>query len=546
MKPRTHIFLTEEIIEEALGNNNKVEIPRVDYHSAEIVGTVGHYKVDLNLLEVIKNNRQQFRAGLIGPDGYPDLITGQRLIHVDHGNRGPNTNDWLEHLWESCQTPPFNTPQVKAFVLGYLAHAPGDIFVHTFVNKYAGGKFKLGENAIKHMVLEWYIGKRTPDLTSYKASIAGVKDFIYKKMVFAKPDTHLHQTLLRGPGTKYSIPRIFSTLRNELQRDIDDYDNKIRDYNRKIDNKKRAADDCEPSDPTCSAVLLRAQAVAIEAEKQLFIGRHGPIRAYKKEWRDDVDGGLKAWPKVSHEIAEAILFNRDGADLDAAQDIAESYVEDHLISMLGAPDIAVDFSITIIDILTFIPDIEQIIDEMKADLLNYLLKRAFGMSVEDIKNYLKNPEVHFDHILNRGGGVHITLEETNRELAIADSGYSYPDKRFNYANIPFAYNTVILTKLMLLEVGEVNRLLEDLGATARLDAERPNAILGFIRSLDADYKWNSGGDRMVVAEDQSAYEQIFMEIFPTASQPQTPIEPTQSERNVAGWLIPILHTIMNE
>ena len=39
------------------------------------------------------------------------------------------------------------------------------------------------------------------------------------------------------------------------------------------------------------------------------------VRAYKIAWIEDIDDCLKEWPYLSHEIAEAITFNPNGADV---------------------------------------------------------------------------------------------------------------------------------------------------------------------------------------------------------------------------------------
>ena len=62
-----------------------------------------------------------------------------------------------------------------------------------------------------------------------------------------------------------------------------------------------------------------------------------------------------------------------------------------------------------------------------------------------------------------------------------------------------------MSKLILLSQSEVNRLLSDLGSSARL--QQPNVMLGFINTLDGDNQWSNG---MVFAQDCNAYRQIFM------------------------------------
>jgi hypothetical protein len=61
--------------------------------------------------------------------------------------------------------PGNRTPAINAFAVGYLTHAAGDMFGHTFVNNFTDGDFAIlppdgPENAIKHVILEGYVDKR--------------------------------------------------------------------------------------------------------------------------------------------------------------------------------------------------------------------------------------------------------------------------------------------------------------------------------------------------------------------------------------------------
>jgi hypothetical protein len=536
-KPVTHVYLAEVARADAL-DDGMVTIPLVDYETGKIIGTIGSYRVGQETLNALRQHPDQFRAGVIGPDAYPDIMTGQQLIHPDGRPGGPTSNDWLEYLWDSSQKPPYATAPVRAFVLGFLAHAAGDMYGHTFINHYTGGNFELGENAAKHIVLEGYIGKRTPPPSSYDFSIAGVEDFIYKQMVDARPGSMLEGKLLTGDSATYSVPYLFSTLRNNLQRDIDGYDGKISDYNRRIDEKKTAADKCKLTDLSCSAAALLTEAGALELEKQGYIARNGAGRAYKVKWRDDIDSGLSAWPELSHEIARALTYNPGGADVDAASEAANGYVEDHLISMMGAPDVGVELLANLADILSVVPGAKEAFEEMARDLFDYLLEKATGLTVDEAKGYLTSPERYFDALMGQGAGEYTSLAQINALMRLDDPGYSNPDERFDYREFPAAYNTVIMIKLLLMEPSEVNRLLKDLGSSDRLPERapggllgsliaqvnrflstlrasnrqqgRPNAALGFIRTLDGGNEWHNHAEKLVLATDMAAYRQVFM------------------------------------
>ena len=503
--PTAHVYLGQQALDDAL-DDGKVTIAKVDYSSGAILGTIGTYAVDAKILAALRSNPAQYRAGIIGPDAYPDILTGQRVIHPDVIETGilGGSNTWLRYLWDRSAVT--NTPAVRAFTVGYLTHGAGDMFAHTFVNNFAGGTFAIKPpagpaNAIKHFVLEGYMDKRLDrqalNANLYNTNINGVESFIYQNMIDARPGTVLDRQLLRsgGGGTKTSIPRIYSTLRARLVRDIQAYNDKKADYDR------RAAA-CRTFDFSCSRA-------AILAGKAAYILRNGIIVTYKEAWRDDIDSGLKAWPAVSDGVAKALFFNPNrSADTAKAEAILKRYITDHLLSMSGAPDfvgLTIGVIGDIIDAIT--PDfLLEPIRQLKEDLLNTLLKSAIGMTKDELKEYLTKPDKYFDQVLGRGAGENVTLARFNADyLRIRDTGFNNPTEAFDYRKVPAAYNTVTMSKLTLLNSTELNRLMADLGSPNR--STEPNVMLGFIPTLDGSNQWLNG---MLLARNCNTYRQVFM------------------------------------
>ena len=136
------------------------------------------YTVDARLVSALKAWPAFYNAGVIGPDGFPDIIYGQQIVHPDH------TGQWLRYMyrqaWAAQSDPQYSADQraqILAFVYGYLTHAAGDMWGHTFVNDFAGGVFPsvtktfsdLGSGdtrrlliALRHIVSEGYVGDATP------------------------------------------------------------------------------------------------------------------------------------------------------------------------------------------------------------------------------------------------------------------------------------------------------------------------------------------------------------------------------------------------
>jgi hypothetical protein len=490
-KPTMHVFLADEALRDAL-DDGKVSLYRIDYSTRRVLSKLGDYVVDPQILEALRSNPQQYRAGVLGPDAYPDILTGQQVIHPDAKETGikAGSDAWLQYLWDrSFQS--ISTNAIKAFIIGYLTHAAGDMYGHTFINHFSGAPFVIQppygpENAIKHVVLEGYVDKRL-DAQAFSSgffniSIAGVEDFIYQTMIDARSGSPLDSELLMSGagGTQFSIPRIYSTLRANLEREIP--------------RLRKAASNCQWWNPTCSRVILNLRA------------------DYNQAWLEDIDLGLRAWVDVSHQVAQALFFNSSRkANTQQADTILEKYVTNHLLSMSGAPDfvgLTAGIINNIVEAIT--PEfLLAPIQQLKEDLLNTLLKAAIGMTKQELTAYLTNPEQYFDRVMASGKGVNTTLKTFNAEyLSISDRGYNNPSEAFNYLNVPAAYNTVTLSKLILLGADEVNRLLQDLGSAAQLS--QPNIMLGFIRTLDGDNQWSNPSGQMALAQDCNTYRQVFM------------------------------------
>jgi hypothetical protein len=574
-KPRTHLFFAEEALKDAL-DDGKVTLYEVDYRSGRVLGTLGSFAVDERILFALRQCPKQYRAGVLGPDAYPDIVTGQQVVHphASHaltGDAAGGSNAWLTHLYNQAfvsrpwdKLPPhlaklvprYDTPAIQAFVIGYITHAAGDMYAHTFVNNFSGGEFMLTpdpRNALKHILLEGYIGKRTPIIwdgaaggvidpnwkggsfaqlaqseaarngvtvdemarrldtrlvTESDVSIDGVTDFLYSEMTWAKPNSILEKRLLVGEGAGKSIPAIFSALRNELKKDVDRYDDLLKGKTK-----------LKPSDT-------------------LWLQVEGPKIGFKRRWIEDIDKGLKQWPKFSHEIGQALLFNErgGGADVSRAKALASAYIKDYLAYMGPIPDFVVDgvkLMSEIIDALTpSFPFLKELLAELKRDAINYLMRSATGRSLDEWADFVKNPERHFDPILNAAGGEHpgrtarrITLAQFNRDhLKIADTGFA-SGETFRIEDFPPGFNTVQMSKMILLGETGMKDLLAVLEKRGLPKPKLPgggfrNVMLGFLQSLDNDNQWQGIASKganpsatLVFAQDGGAtYQRLFMRV----------------------------------
>src|SRR5262249_42054673 len=125
------------------------------------------------IVEAIAKYPSYYYAGAVGPDGFPDFLFGQSVIHpID-------TGVWVQRLFDmawAAQTDPTYSPeerlQALAFAYGFATHAAGDMFAHSLVNEFADGVFpSLSDivqssadlaNGLRHFMVEGYIGDATP------------------------------------------------------------------------------------------------------------------------------------------------------------------------------------------------------------------------------------------------------------------------------------------------------------------------------------------------------------------------------------------------
>ena len=165
---KTHLWIGQRIIED-LERDCKVEVAGK------------REAVDPELCRSILDNRQSFLAGVIGPDGFPDLITGQTTTHPGIASDW-QTSDWLRHLYTDAPAG-----ERLAFAAGYVVHAGSDTFAHSYVNAYAGDVFVLTDERaveLRHFLLEKYIDARLPAGTPDPAALRVPAEFVRDRLIY--------------------------------------------------------------------------------------------------------------------------------------------------------------------------------------------------------------------------------------------------------------------------------------------------------------------------------------------------------------------------
>ena len=87
---------------------------------------------------------------------------------------------------------------MKAFVVGGLSHAAGDMYGHTFVNNFTEGNFAATppENATKYIQLETFVD-RTRRFTGYMTAIP--------RVVYRALDGHIHELSVTSNWSHFDI-----------------------------------------------------------------------------------------------------------------------------------------------------------------------------------------------------------------------------------------------------------------------------------------------------------------------------------------------------
>jgi hypothetical protein len=623
--PTTHVYLAQKAWEDA--QDGKVTINTVDHDGRSVNGTKGDYDVSPEILIAIRQNPHAFYAGVLGPDAYPDILTGQMRIHPpghgyggpDANTNGPGTDAWLTKLWNAAHTGADRTNPNLAFATGYLSHAAGDMFAHTFMNTFTGGIFDLtgGANGVKHIVLEGYVGARVPafnpvsypfggifggeavptngSLPIYEAVDRfgidnGVREFIARTMI-DPPAVAVGVGQAGGveKNRQFSIPAIFSDLRQELRSSVSAYEAQDSQYAARANYTGRLAywaytdmpavvaracgkkatetpaacpdptfspSTCPPEYPTgdpgmCFLGLAGAAGFAV-AMSFLSAGANVEWGAWKtlglrelnyirqRSQIHEIDLGLESWIETSHNAALAWFFNPDGSpDVSGFIDEYTWFATHRLISMTtGLPSWPIDTFGAIVD---FIPNlIKPHFEKMKRDFVEYIIQTTFGMDSRSFRDKYTKPYLLLDS-LYAGNRPSMSIARINAimnvpSFDISDIGNPVVTRKTWTVDVtpqqkifPAAYNTMVMIKLLMMKPSEVDRLIRDLGGAATLGPQLGNSIENNPMLGFAETIDGShqwlNGKKLVFARECSVYRQLFMNQRPWPALPNEPTDP---------------------
>ena len=295
-KPYTHNYGGDNAYADAV-NDCAVTIENRDYNLAP------------KLCEALRLKRAHYNAGVVGPDGYPDLIMGQGIIHpgaddpatpevegdnpataADEGTTGAWLKWVLRKAWEAqAAGSPYGDQEqleILAFAYGFLTHAAGDMWAHTLVNDLSQGVFppvkeiptdlEKAKIAFRHIIIEGYIGDATPgfdgnpDRTEVPGEPGQISDdethaiayetppdeFLWQVFVGRQADAQGHMTqALPGQPTvaRGALIEFFYELRDDLYDDASTFtsvDDAINNLNGIIAHWEQVGRLCNPDADT--------------------------------------------------------------------------------------------------------------------------------------------------------------------------------------------------------------------------------------------------------------------------------------------------------
>ena len=441
-KINTHLFAANLALEDAL--DGTVNIP-----------PFGDLPVAKAAHSALNRYPATYRAGVLGPDLFPEMYSGGWAIHSDLlATEGWVTDDWMRHVWSKARAWPKAEEQdrVMAFAYGWLTHAAGDMFAHTYVSRKGDGAWVSGpqfpkphSTAIKHIVLEGFIGARTPetDITM------DVWPTFVAEVLIKDPEVRRHTRNLKHYQTWL---RIYDWIGPQLQKAKAEMNNNVRDD--------------APYWMKCVA---------------------NPVPCARKEqletWRFDIDHGLRALVDSSQTLGEKLMQGetRDGIG------VMTGWASEWVPKMFGAHAVG-EASAAMAELMDWANEpLQEVSDSVTAHVMRFLEEQV--PYYYNLYESVKNPSYQMDHVEELGADPFPpgTKESISNDMHVRAG----PDSLMTWHKFEPLYNSVILSKLALLDGDGLNELVKRAGLKDPLFAPGPstNIMLGVVRSMTQAYQW---------------------------------------------------------
>ena len=431
-KINTHLFAANVALADAI-NDGMVTIP-----------PFGEFALRPDVVQALRAAPAAYRAGVLAPDLFPDMYVGGWVLHSDLSQepQGWIADNWLRHVWTQARGWPNDADRnrVLAFGVGFLTHGAGDIFAHTWVNQKANGAWvsftgKDRETAIKHIVLEGFVGEHTPatdlslDVWPRFVSNTLIKDNVARRHnPIAK---HYQRWLAIADGLPKAIARAKSHLNDNIHNDA-------------------------PYWAKCAA---------------------NPVWCARKEhaetWLLDINRGFRALVDSSESLGEMLM---DGSSLDGVSAMT-GWATEWVPKMFGAHALG-EGTAALSEFMQWAGDLVPISEMIKAEVERFV--RDSMPRIWEIYQAAQKPSTYMEPALFPVG----TKQQLRTEMGVKQS-------TFDWRAFEPIYNTIILSKLVLLDATGLNELMRRAGVSAPLfpAGNSTNIMLGVFRSMTQSYQW---------------------------------------------------------
>jgi len=355
------------------------------------------YNLPSEYQEAILSYPDAFRAGSMGPDIYPDLMTGQGYIHPLFDVEDKKTKqvlyqvssgEWIPLLCNSLNMLPKNSAKRKealSFTLGFMLHYCGDMFGHDFINSFAGGTYPDLDKVD-------YLNGKDPNLNiilSHSAEESFMDEQVntdfYKRYGYlgiSAPLQFIKDTLVYNGDVNNGVTRIFPDRYRELPAL----------YNYLIDLRTKLYNTAESWRPSCEVA-------------------HTTAVKYLDAWIADLDKATEELIKCFDKIGSRMLTEPDNTFGIVKEEILDNWFKNYGKYITPAPDIAIDgiFDLSklkdalneilaAIGLDSFIKDIEKWMQEQVVNIaLSALGLTGLQEAIKDYKNRFSEAEEQLDH-----------------------------------------------------------------------------------------------------------------------------------------------------
>lgn len=434
-KINTHLFAANIALADAT-NDGMVTIP-----------PFGEIPVAPAALKALREAPAAYRAGVLAPDLFPDMYVGGWTIHSDLEKENLWIADsWLRHVWRNARawSDASERDKVMAFAYGFLTHGAGDMFAHTWVNEKADGAWVNfdGSDAVtarRHVVLEGFVGKHTPK--------TDVSLDVWPRFVSEVLVKHpLAQKNALAPHYKAWLA-IYEKLEDPLKRAKDGMNENI--------------DDDAPYWLKCAA-------------HPVWCSR----KEYLETWRRDIGRGIRAMVDSSESLGEALMDEERGAGEGIGA--MTGWMSEWLPKMYGAHAVG-EGSAAMSEFMDWVGQYVPIDSMIKANVEQFMKNEMpkiwkLYASAKDPATWMERPGF---------------FPEGTKAKVIEEMGVVPGEQTFRWRDFHPIYNSVVLSKLALLDANGLNELARRAGVSAPIvpSSDGVNVMLGTFRSMTHSRQW---------------------------------------------------------